>query len=292
MKLPQFDYLEPESLAEACALLDEDPEGSAVFAGGTDVLVNLREGLTHHRRLISLARVEGLRSIDYDPAQGLVIGAMATVNLVARHEAVGSHYPGIVDACHCLAADQVRNLATVIGNLCMAVPSADMAPILLAWDATLRVRSSSGERRVRVRDLFVGPRETVLGPGEIVAALEVPPRRQGQGDANLRQGGRASLSLPIASAAAVVEMEGEVCRDASIALGAVAPTPMLAVEASGHLAGKRLTEETLFEAGELAAAASRPIDDLRSPRAYRLELVKVLARRAVARAAVRGQEVR
>jgi aerobic carbon-monoxide dehydrogenase medium subunit len=292
MKLPQFDYLEPTSLGEACALLDEDPEGSSVIAGGTDVLVNLRERLTHYRRLVSLARIGDLRRVEHDPGRGLSIGAMATVNAVARHEDVGRHYPGIVDACHCLAADQVRNLATVVGNLCMAVPSADMAPIMLAWDAALLVCSSSGERRVRVRELFVGPRETVLGPGEIVTALEVPPWRPGQGDCNLRQGGRASLSLPIASAAAVVEMDGEVCRSAAIALGAVGPTPVLAAGASAHLEGKRLTEEALLQAGELAASASQPIDDLRSPRAYRLELVKVLARRAVMGAAARSGEVR
>jgi len=289
MRLPELEYLEPRTVAEACALLAEGPERSAPFAGGTDVLVHLRSGTFARSRLVSLHAIEELHDIGYSDRTGLLIGAMVTVNRVANNESVRASYPGIVDAALGLAADQVRNQATVVGNLCMAVPSADMAPILLAHDARLRMVSPDGEREVALRDFFVGPRRTVLGPAEVVVAIEVPPPDAGAGDAVQRQGGRVSLSLPIASAAAVVTMQGEVCSRAAVALGAVAPVPVLAAEVGGLLAGRRLTAEVLDEAGALASAAARPIDDLRATKAYRLEIVKVLTRRAIAGAAERAR---
>jgi CO/xanthine dehydrogenase FAD-binding subunit len=288
MRMPEFDFIEPQTVEEACALLAEDPEGNEVFAGGTDVLVNLRVAGFKPRRLVSLHRIDELHDIGYADETGLMIGAMVTVNQVARNEVIQERYPGIVDAALCVAADQVRNQATVVGNLCMAVPSADMAPILLAHGATLRVVSPDGTREVPVREFFTGPRETVLGPTEVVVAIEVPTPTAGSGDANQRQGGRVSLSLPIASAAAVVTMDGEICRSAAVALGAVAPTPLYVSAVGEYLAGKELSAEVLEKAGALASAAAKPIDDLRASKAYRHEVVKVLTRRAIVKAAERA----
>jgi carbon-monoxide dehydrogenase medium subunit len=287
--MPELDYHEPHSVDEACALLAESPDDSTVIAGGTDVLVNLKEGLIKPRRLISLGRIDDLAKVECSTELGLRIGAMATVNQVARHEMVRRLYPGVIDAALSLAADQVRNLATVAGNLCSAVPSADMAPILLAHNAQLRVVSPDGERMVKIRDLFVGPRETVLGPAEVAVSIEVSPPRSGSGDASLRRGGRVSLSLPIAGAAAVMTMDGDRCQEASIALGAVAPTPIMAARASTFLIGKQLTTEVLTEAGDLASSAARPIDDLRGSKAYRHELLKVLTQRVLITAVERAQ---
>jgi carbon-monoxide dehydrogenase medium subunit len=287
--MPDFEYFEPTNIGEACALIAEDPYGSAVLAGGTDVLVNLKEGLVRHRRLVSLRRIEGLERIEYSPRNGLHIGAMATVNQVARHPEVQRHYPGVVDAAMSLAADQVRNLATVAGNICSAVPSADMAPILLAHKASLLVVGGKVERVVPIRDFFRGPRSTILEPQEVVIGIELVPPAAGAGDASLRQGGRESLSLPQASAAACVTIEADTCVDAAVALGAVAPTPIVVPEIGPFLAGKELSESVLAEVGGLASAATRPIDDLRSSAAYRLDLVAVLTRRALVLAAARGR---
>ena len=218
----------------------------------------------------------------------LRIGATATVNMVAHHEGIAERFPGINDAAMSLAAEQVRNQATVAGNLCMAVPSADMAPILLAHGAALKVVSPAGERTVGLRDFFVGPRETVLDPADVVVAIEVAPPSPGAGDASLRQGGRVSLSLPMASAAAVVAMDGKTCLQAMVALGAVAPIPIVAPAAGEAIAGRELNEDVLREAGERAAEAAVPIDDLRASKEYRLELVKVLTRRVLVAAAERA----
>jgi carbon-monoxide dehydrogenase medium subunit len=283
-----FEFVEPASVDEACTLLAEDPEGSAVFAGGTDILVDLKAGLKHHRRLVSLARIEELKGIEIGADGGLTIGAMTTVNQIARHQEIAKRFPGINDAAMSLAAEQVRNQATVAGNLCMAVPSADMAPILLAHGAAMRVVSPTGERAVALREFFIGPRETVLEPADVVIAIDVPAPAANTGDASLRQGGRVSLSLPMAAAAAVVVMEGTTCREAAVALGAVAPTPILATAAGEAVAGKELSEDVLREAGELASAAATPIDDLRATKEYRLELVKVLTRRVLRAAAERA----
>ena len=287
MKLPDFDFLEPESVAEACALLAGDPEGSVLMAGGTDVLVLLKERQLDCRRLVSLGKIEALRTIEVGDG-GLTIGAMATVNQVAHHPGIRERYPGIVDAAMSLAADQVRNQATVAGNLCMAVPSADTAPILLVHDASLRVASPDGERTVPLRELFLGPRETVLKAGDVVVAIEVPPAGPGEGSASLRHGGRASLSLPVASAAAWLRLEGGVCTDARIALGSVAPTPLLVPEAGDIVAGCELMPEVLAAAGAAARAAARPIDDMRGSKSFRLELVDVLTRRVLTTAAIRA----
>jgi len=283
-----FDFVEPASVNEACALLAEDPEGSAVFAGGTDILVDLKAGLKHHRRLVSLGRIEELKRIEIGADGNLKIGATATINTIARHQGIKERFPGINDAAMSLAAEQVRNQATVAGNLCMAVPSADMAPILLAHGATMRVVSPAGEREVPLREFFVGPRKTVLNTADVVVAIDVPPLMPGTGDASLRQGGRVSLSLPMASAAAVVVMDGKVCREATVALGAVAPTPIVATAAGEAVVGRELTEEVLGEAGKRAAEAAVPIDDIRATKEYRLELVKVLTRRVLIAAAARA----
>jgi carbon-monoxide dehydrogenase medium subunit len=287
--MPEIEFLEPTTVAEACALLADDPEVSAPFAGGTDVVVNLRIGASGPLRLVSLRRINELHDIGYSDETGLLIGAMATINQVARNELIIERYPGIVDAARCVAAEQVRNQATVVGNLCHAVPSADTAPILLAHGATLRVASPDGVRTVPIREFFTGPRATVLGPTDVVTAIEVPPPAAGSGDANQRQGGRVSLSLPIASAAAVITMDGDSCRDAAVALGAVAPTPLYVPAVGELLAGKGLSAELLEEAGERAGAAARPIDDLRASKAYRHELIKVLTRRAIATATARAR---
>jgi carbon-monoxide dehydrogenase medium subunit len=286
--LRDFEFLEPASVSEACALLAEDPEGSVVFAGGTDILVDLKGGLQDHRRLISLGRIEGLEGIEFGADNGLTIGATTTINQVARHQDIANKFPGIHDAAMSLAAEQVRNQATIAGNLCMAVPSADMAPILLAHGAAMRVVSTAGERAVPLREFFVGPRETVLEPADVVVAIEVPAPAPGTGGASLRQGGRVSLSLPIAAAAAVVVMEGALCRQAMVALGAVAPTPIVVPAVGEAVAGKELGEEVLREAGDLAAEAATPIDDLRASKEYRLELIKVLTRRVLQTAAARA----
>jgi len=283
-----FDFVEPASVREACSLLAEDPEGSLVFAGGTDILVDLKADLRRPARLVSLGRISELAGIEIGSDGRLIIGAMTTVNRIARDEGVKKRFPGINDAAMSLAAEQVRNQATVAGNLCMAVPSADMAPILLAHDAAMRVASPDGERSVPLREFFVGPRRTVLDPTDIVVAIEVPAPVSGTGAASIRQGGRVSLSLPMASAATVVVMDGKVCRQATVALGAVAPIPIVAKEAGDAVVGRELTEETLNEAAELAAAAAKPIDDIRATKEYRLELVKVLTRRVLLAAKARA----
>jgi carbon-monoxide dehydrogenase medium subunit len=286
--MPEFDFVEPGSVGEACSLLLEDPEGSVVFAGGTDILVDVKAGARRPRRLVSLGRIAELRGIEIGADGGLTIGSMTTVNQVARHDGVTRHFPGVHDAAMSLAAEQVRNQATVAGNLCMAVPSADMAPIFLAHRASLRVVSPAGEREIPLDGFFLGPRRTVLEPVDIVTAVTVPAAGPGTGAASIRQGGRVSLSLPMASAAAAVVMDGAVCRHAVVALGAVAPVPVVAAAAGEALAGRKLSEEVLAEAAQLAAAASRPIDDIRATREYRLELVKVLVRRVLQAAEARA----
>ena len=288
MAMRDFEFVEPTSVLEACALLAEDPEGSAVFAGGTDILVDLKAGLRTYRRLVSLGRIDELKEIELAADGALRIGATATINNVARHHGIKERFPGINDAAMSLAAEQVRNQATVAGNLCMAVPSADMAPILLAHGAAMWVVSPAGERAVPLREFFVGPRETVLDPADVVVAIDVPPPEPGTGDASLRQGGRVSLSLPMAAVAAVVVMDGKKCREATVALGAVAPTPIVATAAGEAVAGKELSEDVLRKAGELASAAAMPIDDLRASKEYRLELVRVLTRRVLVAAAERA----
>jgi carbon-monoxide dehydrogenase medium subunit len=276
----RFDYHAPTTLGDAGRLLIE-LEGASLFAGGTDLFVEIREGLRRCDHAIDLKRIAGLDELSFHPVHGLRVGALATVREIETAPFVRARYPDLAAAARSLGSIQVRNRATLVGNICRASPSADCAPPLIAGDATIVIQGMSGERRTAIEEFFSGPGKTALRPGEIATRIEAPPPLSGSGRCYLKLGRRRAMELATVGVAVMLRLDGERCEDVLIALGAVAPTPMRARGAEAVLKGRRLTAEGLAEAAAAAMAECAPIGNVRASADYRREMVGVLLRRAV-----------
>jgi carbon-monoxide dehydrogenase medium subunit len=289
MRIRNFEYHTPADLTEACRILAEHGGTAAVLAGGTDLLVHLKEETVHWNHLVSLRRVEEVRGIHFDAKNGLTIGAAVTHSLIARSEPVRLLYPGLAEAAFSIGAVQVRNRGTIGGNICSAVPSADLPPILLALESEFRLVGVNGERRIPAKQFFLGPRKTVLQADEILVSIHVPLPVENSGSCYLKFALRDAVALAVAGVASFLAMDARKCREARIALGAVAPTPVLAAEAAKSLGGAEINEAAARRAGAIARGECKPISDIRGSEAYRRDLVDVLTQRSLLAAAARAR---
>lgn len=278
----QFDYLAPTSLSEAIGALAHHGPEARVLAGGTDLLLRMKRGQWTPKVVINLKRIPGLREISFDAASGLRLGALATLNDLRLSPVIREHYPALVTAAGTMAGDQVRNIATVGGNVCNASPSADTATPLLVYEAQAVIAGPQGERRVPLRDFFVGPGKTVLGEGEILTTLHLPPPPANLRSCYLKLEYRQAMDIGVVCVAVALEVDADgVCRDGRVALGAVAPVPMRATQTETLLRGRRLTPVLADEAARIASAECSPIDDIRGSAWYRRHIVGVYVRRAL-----------
>jgi aerobic carbon-monoxide dehydrogenase medium subunit len=277
-----FAYHAPRSLAEAVEILGREGGGGKVLAGGTDLLIQVKERGLVPRYVVSLRDVAEVREVDFDPRLGLRIGAGACLSEVAAHPVVQERYPILVQGASLVGSLQIQNLGTVVGNLCNAAPSADCAPPLVALGASVRIVGPRGERTVPLEEPFAGPGRTVLEPEELVAEVRVPPPAARSGGAYERFTPRQEMDIAVVGVGSVVTLgEGDRCVGARICLGAVAPTPVRAEDAERLLEGHDLTPERVAEAGAAAVAQARPISDQRGSAPYRSHLVGVLTRRTL-----------
>lgn len=281
MYLPDFAYHAPGTPEEVVALLARSP-GARVIAGGTDLLVKMKQGLVAPPALVSLKRLDGLKRIAPEPG-GLFIGARVTLNELINSDLIRGKYASIAGAAAQMANNQVRHTGTLGGNLANAVPSADLPPILIALGARAVVLGPDGERRFPLEELFTGPGRTRLAEGEILTGVTVP-EQETTGSTYLKFGLRRSGALAVVGVAVAVTMEGPVVKEARIVLGAVAPVPMRARAAEETVRGREFDRSLAEEAGVAAAAESRPISDIRGSAEYRRDLVRVFTRRALERA--------
>jgi aerobic carbon-monoxide dehydrogenase medium subunit len=281
-RLPRFDYVQPTSLDEALSLLGRYKADAKPLAGGTDLIPQVKgRDMAAPRVVVDLKAIPGLDAITYDATKGLTLGAMATIANVERSVLVREHYPMLSNALTTMASPQVRNRATVTGNICTAVPSADSAPTLLVLEAVLKLVSQKGERLVPITQFFTGPRQTVLTYDELITEIRIPSPPPKSRGVYLKLSPRKSMDLAVVGVAAFVVRDGETCKDVRIALGAVAPTPIREARAESALLGKKLTDESIEEAASAASSECRPIDDHRAAREYRCDMVYVLTRRAL-----------
>lgn len=287
MIIPEFEYLSPQSLPEACALLAQYGESAKVLAGGSDLLVKMKDGLMKPAYLVSLKNLDSLKAVRYENGTGVVIGALATHNEVMTNPILQERYRSVCEAAHTMAADQIRNIGTVGGNLVNAVPSADLPPILIALNAQARIVGPGGERAILLEDFFLGPGKTVLGSGEILTEIFIPDQPT-TGSNYIKFGLRRAGALAVVGVASSVTVSDGLCRDVRIVLGAVAPTPIRAREAETILREKKISQELMDEAGKVAAAESKPISDIRGSIEYRRNLVNVLTKRSLKAAIERG----
>lgn len=275
-----FDYLQPTSVMEAVRLLGDYGSRARVLAGGTDLLIQMETGRLHPEALVDVGRIPELRRITWEPERGLTIGATATLREVENHPVIVEAYPALARGAREVGSVQIRNLATLAGNLCNASPSADTSPALLACDAEVEILGPRGARRtVPVGEFWTGPGSTVLREGELVVALRLPPPWEGRRSFYRKLAVRKAMDLAMVGIAVTLVPENGGAREVRIALGAVAPVCMRAREA--ERAVERGGRAAIEEAAVLAAEAASPIDDQRASAAYRREMVRVLTARAL-----------
>ena len=279
-----FDYQEPATLDEAAALLRAGDGAAAVLAGGTDLLVQMRERVRRPAQVVNIKKILGLDGLTFDAREGLAIGALATTRALETSETVRRHYAGLHAATVHFASIQVRHRATVVGNVCRASPSADTLPPLIADGATLRLHGTDGVRMVALEDFCSGPGRTRLAAGELVTRIDVPPPPPHTGKVYLKHGRRQEMELATVGVAVTLTLDGTRCRDVRIVLAAVAPTPLRVHAAEALLRGVPIEPAALAAAAAAAAAAAQPIGDVRASADYRREMVGVLTRRALEQA--------
>jgi len=276
-------YHRPASLAEAVDLLSRLEGDALPLAGGTDVIVEFGRGTLTARHVVALRDVPELAGVRRKSGR-LQIGASTTPARIAASEAVAEARPELLDAVRAFGTPQVRNRATLGGNLCTATACADLPPILIACGATVRLQGRDGERSLPLADFFVGPRETVRKPSEILVDVTVAEKTPQDGAGYETFGLRRASFITVAGVAAWVRLDEGTCREARVVLGAVGPTPLFAREAGTCLVGGRLEAAALDEAAAAAARAALPISDVRGSADQRRHLVEVLTRRALKRA--------
>jgi carbon-monoxide dehydrogenase medium subunit len=276
-----FEYYEPASLAEASDLLKRLGKDASIIAGGTDLLVEMKEELRSVLHVVNIKKIQNLRDFTYDLAAGLRLGALVTVREIETSPHVIGNYPNLAKAVSLLGSVQVRNRATVVGNICRASPSADTIPPLIADGASLSVYNGSTERTVPLEDFFTGPGRTVLSPGDIVTGISLPAPRPTSGRAYIKHGRRKAMELATVGVAVSIEHAAGHCSDIRIALGAVAPTVIRARRTEDLLRGRTIDAALLAEAAESAMQEATPIGNVRASSAYRRDMVGVLTRRAI-----------
>jgi carbon-monoxide dehydrogenase medium subunit len=272
-----YDYHQPRSLEEAFRLVKSIPE-SLYISGGTDLMVRIKKKELHPRSLISLRSISGLSGIE--KGKMIRLGAMTSINGLLKNPLLCDNFPVLIDAAKELGSAQIRNVATLGGNLCNGSPAADMAPPLLVCEAIARIQSSEKSRELPLEKFFLGPGETSLSHGEILTEILLEPPGPNTKSIFLKKG-RTRMDLAVASVAALIRTKDRRCVKARIAVGSVAPTPLRLFGVEALLEEAAPSRELLIEARRLATESVSPISDVRSTADYRRHLVGVLVKRAL-----------
>ncbi|KHQ51510.1 FAD binding domain-containing protein [Mameliella alba] len=277
----RFAYHEPKTLEEASRLLVDLGENAHVLAGGTDLFVEIRERLRDVSDVVNIKNIPGMNDITWDPNVGLTFGALVTARQLETLPGVQRTFPNFAEALRLLASIQVRNRATVVGNLCRASPSADTIPPLIADGAVIHIYTPKGMRRMPLAEFFTGPGRTRLERGDIATGIVIPAPAPDSGRIYLKHGRRKAMELATVGVAVSLDRDGDTCTDARIALGAVGPTVLRASAAEALLKGRKITDELIAQVGAQAMAECTPISNVRASADYRRSMVGVLTRRAV-----------
>lgn len=273
----RFDYFRPKSLEEAFRLKAAIP-GAKFISGGTDLMIQLKNQELQPPALISLRSVSGLDSIDFNGS--VRIGALATINDIIRHPKLGEAYPALVEAAKSLGSVQIRNVATIGGNLCNCSPSADMVPPLLVLGAKIRLQSSQTSRALPLLEFFLGPGESCLASDEVLTDIFLAPPHENTKATFLKMG-RVKMDIAIASVAVMLQLEREMCCKARVAAGSVAPVPIRLFKVEKLLEGTVITRQIVSKAQKLAFESVSPITDIRATKEYRRLVIAVYVKRAL-----------
>ena len=283
-----FGYVAAMDVKHAIALLAEHGTAAKILAGGTDLLVELKDTQRPPGIVVDISRAHDLKDIVLTD-EGLRIGALATHGEIMRSALIRDLCPALIEAAHSIGAVQTRNLGTIGGNLMTCVPSMDSGPALMALEAQVTVAGANGARRMLLADLFIGPRKTSLIPGQLLVEIVIPKSNLGKPAAFQKFGLRKGQALALVNAAAAFWLDDgkPAFVTPRIALGAMAPTVIRAPKAEAYLDGRAITPEAMEEAGRIAATEAKPISDFRASADYRRDLIAVLVKRALANAQAR-----
>lgn len=276
-----FDYLEPTSVEEASRMLGDLGDEVRVIAGGTALMLGMRQRMLAPTHLVSVAKIERLHGIDFDPVRGLRIGALSRHTDVARSPLVQQHVPMLASMAGRVANPQVRNQGTIGGNLCYADPATDPPGCLLALDAQVVLGSDRGERVLSIEKFLVDYYVTALEPDEIVLEIRVPPLATGTTGVYTRFLRTAAEHRPLVNVALLARHDGMLCRTARITVGASTPIPTRLRRAEAFLEGRVVTREVAFDVAAMVAEDITPMSDQRGSSEFRRDMVRVVARRTV-----------
>jgi carbon-monoxide dehydrogenase medium subunit len=274
--LSKFDYMKPKTLQEAFVLMGENP-GIRLLAGGTDLMIVLRRNMELIEHLMDIKEIPETKRFEYNQGEGLYIGASITVNEIAELEVVGEKYQALKQAADSLASYQLRNRATLVGNICNASPGADLASPLLIFDAIVHIAGPNGKREVAIGEFFTGVKKTVLEPNEIVLGVSLPDVQNGDNSVFLKQARVKGHDLGIAGVSLRKTSDNQIC----VAMTAVAPTPIRLTQLEKAMSGKALTTELAEWIFEEIRNHIKPISDIRSSAEYRLHVSGVLAKKGL-----------
>lgn len=274
--MKEFEYFKPDSIKETIAILSRYGGKAQILNGGTDLIVGIRDKIIQPEYVVDIKAIPQLNKITYSEQDGLHIGATVTLNEISDSKIVQNHYPILSEACKTVGSYQVRNRATLVGNICNASPAADTAPPLLVLEAKVNIIGPDGEKIVLLNQFFVGVKKNILKRGEIVTSVTVPYVEDEWTGVYLKQGRRKDVDLATVGVA-VVCIRDEI----RIALGAVASTPVRAFKTEELLKGKIIDDALLEKTAKFVLTEVSPISDVRSTQEYREEIIKVLVKRAI-----------
>lgn len=281
--LPSFDYIAPATPHEVVQLLQEHRDALRLMMGGTDLFVRMRQGAIRPKIVADVKHLPGMRDIHHDERAGLTVGAAVTMNEVASHAQVRAHYPLLAEAAHSVASYQVRNRATMGGNLCNASPCADTAPAVLVLEGDIVLYGASGERAVPAEEFFVGPGSTAIQPDEFLTAIRFPLPPDGSESKYMKLGRSKAGDLALVGVAVLGFPDKTAASGYSfrIALGSVAPVPLRVAAAEKVLALRPPDENTFALAAAKAMEAAAPIDDVRASAVYQKAMVRTFTFRGL-----------
>jgi len=278
--LRPFEYREPQTVGEAVRMLSEYGAQAQVLAGGTDLLISMKKRQVSPEYMIYIKNIPDLNFINYSQEAGLGIGALATHSAIADSSIIKDMFDLLATACNKVGTPQVRNMATIGGNICKAGPSQDTPPVLLVLDAKLKLVSLGGERLVPVENFFIGPFKTVLRDAELLTEIQIPNPPPVSAGCYKWATKTVAVDETLVGVAVLMTLDSAdgVCTDIKIALGSVAPTPMRARQAEEVLRGKRIDDRLIKQAARVAAGETRP----RSRADYRRRMSRLLVSEAIA----------
>lgn len=280
--LKKFEYFKPRSLNEALMLLDQFGCGAHLLAGGTNILVDIKCSKFEPKVLVDISEIKELQGIKFNGRE-LVIGAATTFDEISKSGIIKNKYTALFEASQMLGSTQVRNSATIAGNICNASPAADSAPPLIVFDAEIEIVNSKETKKVSISDFFTGYKKTIIKTGDILKSiiLQNPPENTGS---TFMRVTRTASDLSLLNASVFITLDHDICKEIRVAAGAVSDVPVRAVNVENMLRGRKINEKLIEEASNIIVNEINPINDVRASAEYRLDVSRVIMKKALLKA--------